>query len=407
VWSASIGLGILVSIHVGAALADGLDERQFPVTRFVTDPDLRDDCVAPSSISGEAQFFFSQLFGKCPALGATAVYEIPEGPEDVERILQWTTKQKQLVDAVEPIDANAEAEFLVEGGTVLRGETLGGVPILDVRPADWRRNKKKLIVYFHGGAFTAHTAESTRGIPIYVARATGLRVVSVDYTLSPVDFRDPGLNEQPPTASINDYRTVRAEALNVIRALKHKGYKSRNMALLGESAGGSISAGTALEMRDEGLGLPAAVVLWSAATDLLFKGDTFFTMKPYDPALNLDALVVSADAYAPTDDDKRLPFVSAINGDFAGGYPPTLIQVGSREIFLSLAARFWQTLDDAGQDAELQVFDGMWHTFQIYAAPYAPGYPGLPESLLALDKTAIFLAEHLRTGDHDHNDDDD
>jgi len=77
----------------------------------------------------------------------------------------------------------------------------------------------------------------------------------------------------------------------------------------------------------------------------------------------------AADAYADPEDQKR-PYVSPDYGDYAHGFPPTLIQVGTTEIFLSNAIRHDQTLADAGVPVKSDPYEGMWHVFQAFT-----GYP--------------------------------
>ena len=67
--------------------------------------------------------------------------------------------------------------------TVSEGK-LGGVPVLDIRPSGWKDNGK-VLVYTHGGAYTMFSARSTLNSSAPMSRATGLRVISVDYTTAP------------------------------------------------------------------------------------------------------------------------------------------------------------------------------------------------------------------------------
>jgi monoterpene epsilon-lactone hydrolase len=53
--------------------------------------------------------------------------------------------------------------------------------------------------------------------------------------------------------------------------------------MFGDSAGGGLIASSILKMRDEGLGMPAAVVLWSPWLDLTGNGDTYFTLTSTEP----------------------------------------------------------------------------------------------------------------------------
>jgi epsilon-lactone hydrolase len=95
--------------------------------------------------------------------------------------------------------------------------------------------------------------------------------------------------------------------------------------MLGDSARGGLAAGTILKMRDEGLGMPAALVLWSPWTDVTGVGDTYFTLRNDDPLLNVELDKSMASAYANLSDQKN-PYVSPVYGNFNNGFPPVLYQ---------------------------------------------------------------------------------
>ena len=116
-------------------------------------------------------------------------------------------------------------------------------------------------------------------------------------------------------------------------------------------------------------------------------GDTFTTLEDAEPFLVYELHIEnSADAYADPADQKN-PYVSPVYGDFSKGYPPTLIQGGTKEILLSGFIRLYQAIDVAGQPVKLDLYEGMPHVFQAI--------PGLPESAITLGKVDAFLKEHL------------
>jgi len=86
--------------------------------------------------------------------------------------------------------------------------------------------------------------------------------------------------------------------------------------------------------------------------------------------------------------DQKIPYVSPVYGNFSKGFPPTLIQVGTKEILLSDSVRFYQALDQAGIPVKLDVYEGMPHVFQRYLV-------NTPESKLALSKVNNFLKQYL------------
>jgi acetyl esterase/lipase len=134
--------------------------------------------------------------------------------------------------------------------------------------------------------------------------------------------------------------------------------------------------------------MPAAVVLWSPWSDITQTGDTYVTLKDAELSYLYDKhLKPAADTYAAPQ-DQRHPYVSPVYGDYVRGFPPTLIQGGTREIFLSNFVRHYQALDCAGQVVKLDLYEGMSHVFQ-------GEQPNLPESQLARNKIKDFLKEHL------------
>ncbi|HHN73581.1 MAG TPA: alpha/beta hydrolase, partial [Thermopetrobacter sp.] len=70
-------------------------------------------------------------------------------------------------------------------------------------------------------------------------------------------------------------------------------------------------------------------------------------------------------------------------------FPPTLIFTGTRDLFLSLAARVHRKLRDTGVPAEIHIFEGLSHS--EYNVPR-----DTPESLAAHRELAAFLDRHLK-----------
>ena len=227
---------------------------------------------------------------------------------------------------------------------------LGGVNVLDIKPKNWHDNGK-VLVYTHGGAYTLLSANSSLSSSILAADATSLRVISIDYTVAP----------------FSKWNQTTDQVISVIQALKdQQGYSLDDIAIYGDSAGGGLATGSVLKMRDGGMGMPAAVVLWSPWTDVTQNGDTYFTLKDADPLLtNNTFLKNSADAYANPIDQKN-PYVSPVYGNFSKGFPPTLIQGGTKEILVSDFVRLYQGLDQADVPVKLIFTKECLMYFNIY-----------------------------------------
>ena len=324
---------------------------------------------APSSVPGfpepaphlseEARRFFRQTFSRAerdamrmPALG------------DVDA---WRRRNEEELCKREPGNAALLARYPVD----VRPTRLGGVPVTDIR----RRRGTiagKVLLYTHGGGFVAGAAYDALDSTLPLADETGLRIVSVDYTLAPVA----------------DHAVIGEQVVSVLAALYAEGYAPGDIGLYGDSAGATIAASAMLRARDRGLPLPAGVVLWSPWTDLTCSGDSYRTLadaEPFFASTTFLDQVARCYAGASTLVD---PLVSVLYADYAPGFPPTLIQCGTRELLFSDSVRLHRRMLEGGVDVELDIHDGLWHVFQ-----YKPVES--PEAAVARARTGKFFLRRL------------
>ena len=223
----------------------------------------------PSTISSTAQRILTTIYEK-------KAYEW-HSPSASDRVA-WRRKH----DDFELAKRESNEQAILANQVTVTETKLGGVPVLDIRPKNWENNHK-ILVYLHGGGYTVFSPRSTMVISAPISRATGLRVISVDYT----------------TAPFADWQQIQEQVVSVIKVLLAQGYAMKDIALYGDSAGGGLAISTTLNLRDRGLGLPAAVVLLSPWVDLTNNGDTMHTLDNTDPTLKYDTMLKnSAQAYA-------------------------------------------------------------------------------------------------------------
>jgi monoterpene epsilon-lactone hydrolase len=247
-------------------------------------------------------------------------------------------------------------------------QTYGGVGVLKVQPQHYR-DDNTAILYIHGGGFVQGSARGNLLTAALAAATANRRVISIDYTLAPR----------------GTFTTILEEVAAVWVALLRE-RPARSIGLLGDSAGGCIAAAAALMLRERGLPLPASLILLSPVTDLSGEGDTNVTLAPVD-YLDAGLFEVARRAYAPQA-DARDALVSPVHGDFTLGFPPVLLQVGTRELLLSDSVRLHRALRAAGQRSRLELYEGMPHVFQPFLAD-------APEGQAAWAEMAAFWAEHL------------
>ncbi len=312
----------------------------------------------PSTISEEARDVISDWTIE----GRNAGAHLPkaDAPKEV-----WTKIQKEYAETAYVFVPIVVKDY----GATVDTLFLGGIRAISVKPKNYQKSEK-VIIYIHGGAFTFYPADVTLVSSVPLADATGLRIIAIDYTLA-------------PHAKFNQ---ITDEIIEFYQALL-KEYKAENIAMYGDSAGGAIAASSILKMRDQGIVMPNSLILWSAWLDVDEIGDTYFTLKDNDPNLVYNGfLEYCAEAYAPRAEWKN-PYVSPVYGDFSKDFPPTLIQVGGKEIFLSNSIRMYRNLKENNKEVELDVYEGMWHVWQ--------GYYNIPESKMAIKNTKNFIFKYL------------
>jgi monoterpene epsilon-lactone hydrolase len=229
----------------------------------------------------------------------------------------------------------------------------------------------RCIYYLHGGGYVIGNVNTHRVLAYDLSKASGARVLSMDYGLAP---------EHPFPAGLED-------AVKGYQWLLASGVQPEHTVIAGDSAGGGLAVATLLALRDRGVALPAAAVCFSPWVDLLGEGASMTTRADADPMVQKDALLFYTDLYMAGGDPKD-PLASPLYADLAG-LPPTLIQVGDAETLLDDSTRLAAQMKAAGVEVELEVWDKMIHVWQLFA-------PILSEGREAVAKAGAFVAAKTR-----------
>ena len=225
---------------------------------------------------------------------------------------------------------------------------LGGVPVVTVETPD--PDPAAVLLYFHGGAYALGSAPESVALAAEVSRRVGARAISVDYRLAP---------EHPFPAALDD-------AVAAYRALLDQGVASSSIAFVGESAGGGLVAAALVALTQAALPQPSSAALFSPWADLTVSGASATGKAALDPALTPEALRTRARDYLG-ERDPATPLASPIFADLTG-LAPLLIQVGSHEILLDDAVRLAARAGQYDVPVELQIWPGVPHVFQSFAA---------------------------------------
>lgn len=250
----------------------------------------------------------------------------------------------------------------------VKPRVVAGVPCYDITPrVVTPRNRRRLIISLHGGAYIFRAGEAGLRDGLIVAGLTGLPVLSVDYRMPP---------DHPYPAALDD-------ALAVWREVGGRG-----TGLFGVSAGGGLALCLAQAAKARGLPAPGAIIAATPWSDLSKTGDSYVVNAEADTiAVRYEGLLEEAAKLYAAGRDLKDPLVSPVYGDFSG-FAPTLLTAGTRDLFLSNAVRVHEKLRAAGAVTQLEVQEGHSHG-QFMTVPESAGTRALFATF------ATFLDQHL------------
>lgn len=243
-------------------------------------------------------------------------------------------------------------------------------------------NRNRVLVDLHGGGFSGCWPACAELESIPIAALGKIRVISLDYRQGP-KYKFPAASE--------DVAAVYRELL--------KDHAPRNVGIYGCSAGGMLTAMSVAWFEKHHLPQPGAVGLFCSGagspTGVGFGGDANYTAMPLGEARVVPAPRPNGRSnqgsgglgYLAGTDPKD-PLVAPINSPaILAKFPPTLIITATRGFEMSGAVYTHTQLVKRGVDAELHVWDGLFHGF-FYD-------PDVPESRDCYDVIVKFFDRHL------------
>ncbi|KAI9471456.1 alpha/beta hydrolase fold-domain-containing protein [Coemansia mojavensis] len=204
-------------------------------------------------------------------------------------------------------------------------EGLGLQPLFD---------QEKIALCLHGGSYIMGSPGSHRQVIGKLSETCKLRCLVIDYRLAPL---------YPFPAQIHD-------ALIAYFFLLDQGFKSQDIILVGDSAGGHLCIDLVLALRhissrqpNKQTLLPRAICLLSPMPGVALEGESLYKYEAFDyltpipiewPTCPLRLFYKPGSKCTPEYlKEIRTPLLSPSYGDLTG-FPPTIIQAGSKEILL-------------------------------------------------------------------------
>ena len=190
----------------------------------------------------------------------------------------------------------------------------GGIPVRIYRPTD--DSGTPALMYFHGGGLVMGSNHSFEPLARELASAADATVVAVDYRLAP---------EAPPPAQFDD---AYAATEWVWRNATDLGIDDKRLAVVGDSAGGSLAAAVALAARDRsGPAICTQVLMYPGLDrDMTVASIATLTDAPLLARDDIDYMHALADGDAGPPSDPYL--VPAYASDLSGLPPAIVVTAG-------------------------------------------------------------------------------
>lgn len=222
----------------------------------------------------------------------------------------------------------------------------GSIPVRIYRPDS---EAAGLIVFAHGGGFVFCDLDSHDTLCRSMTNGVGAVVVSVDYRLAP---------EDPWPAAADDVYAVTGWAAANAAEL---GAPADRLIVAGDSAGGNLSAVTALMARDRGGPAITGQVLIYPVIGADFETDSYRTYATGYYSTR-ETMEWYWDQYVPDTADRTHPYANPLNADLRH-LPPAIVITAGFDPSRSEGEQFAKALAAAGVPTVHRFYEGSIHGF--------------------------------------------
>jgi monoterpene epsilon-lactone hydrolase len=243
-------------------------------------------------------------------------------------------------------------------------------------PAEWTSapvaNTSDVILYLHGGGYAWGSLTSHRHLASEVGRAASMKTLAIDYKRAP---------EFPFPHALDD-------AISGYRFLLDSGFKPRQIAVAGDSAGAGLAVALLVRLKELDMQQPACALLFSPWVDMTVSADSYSRNATRDPVLNRETMQFLAEQYLGTR-PRKTPLASPLFADLRGIAPLTIF-VGSTESLLDDAVGLARAAGLADVSVRLETWPKMFHIWPNYHQVLAQGRQ-------AVDRAGRLLREAMDT----------
>jgi acetyl esterase len=234
---------------------------------------------------------------------------------------------------------------------------------------------RMLVVYYHGGGWVIGDLETHDHVVRVLANRLHAAIVNVDYRLAP-EYRFPTAVEDSWAALL--WANERMTEIAGGRV---------PLVVMGDSAGGNLSAVVARRARDAGGPELASQVLIYPVVDADL--DTASCLDPENQVLlTRDGMIWFWDHYAPDLADRKHPDASPLQAADLTGLPPAIVLTAEHDPLRDEGEAYAERLALAGVPVVQQRFAGQMHAFFTFVGV-------LPGSAAGIDYVTEQLGRQL------------
>lgn len=239
------------------------------------------------------------------------------------------------------------------------------IDVVQVSPKQ-RKENGAAVLHLHGGGMIAGSAEMFSAAVGAYAVATGVDFFVADYRLAPEVQLDGLVNDAYDAL---EWLSSNATSL---------GIDNKRIGLMGESAGGGIAVGAALQARDRRLSPPLSkqILLYPMLDDRNLKPDERLVPTAfwsYESNLTAWSAVLGRGIAGTDKVEELVKYAVPARVQDLSGLPDTYIDIGQLDIFVEENIEFVRRLHKAGVQVDFNLYKGFPHAWELFGRDTSTG----------------------------------
>lgn len=237
-------------------------------------------------------------------------------------------------------------------------------PYWTIEPLQNHSSSNKIVLYLHGGAYLWGISKRHWDFVKDISQSSNATLIIPDYPLAP----------ESTSTKIYHY-------IDRLYSDLSKKYKTDNITIIGDSAGGGLTLGFSMYLRNRQIPQPKQIILLSPWLDVTMSNKDISTIDPKDKIMNTIGLQMAGDLYAG--EANKLNYqISPIYGELSD-LPSISLFIGTHDLLLADSRKLIDKLKTVNTTFNYYEYPKMFHDWMLI--------PSLKESKSALNQIVSLL----------------